>query len=981
MKIIIFVIVGFLASLSSPNLRAAASGGVSQKADWGLTGVTTPLEEYGLSLGDITVGRVFNPIGQLKHEDSILLARRLTHITNPWQELTPGTGLIVDGRKAVIRQIQPNTPPTTKQIGLRVKLTVEEISGTIMTLEWEQELHNLNSAVPKPSRDQAVDLLKNNLRPGVHLIVNGDRKIISRRKISYTSTVSKNNKDLRFEADYYALSGGKGTLFGAPAASENITDVAWEIKDGLLGLTQDTAQLVTWKFRARDNDKDYIPNVTVLHRARGVISSIRLLEDNFAEAYVQSTHDNQIHTQQFKWEQLRDDKGSTSWQLREHQDDFIEIFRINDSNIEFKITPDSLLRANRQASAFFRSRKQNTGSLQLSSNILDADTVSDQIKNLQNIVKSDASETIKIDAKRQAIIYLARFYEHQATTLQALRQERLFRANSKREQARKYERHAWLTKRKIELLKENNITVKFSDTYGATQPGDLNVAALAITDILNQLKDYEETEIPALKGSSLKVEFSNLLRKNNSLKNEAVRMREEAKGLASMPAEHLNTTKGGIDSTAFDQKISKNYTLALQFWSEYIFRTQGLKDGARKLGETGIDGNIPPPDPYLPEILLRQAWIYRQMGLTERAISTYFDVLTGATKQKINSLTRFERIALVARSQIANCYYEEAKDREDINEAIDLYSRLLRSDANELDSSQVELKLLRALFKSDTYARTEIRRLERDLTALENSITKQSPNSNPISISRNLLANEGERVRGEIAVIEQDRAKNWTLLKNHAERFIDNYKNAEPNLRYDGEIRYYKIAANKALGNALHVQRDMEILMNNESAPPELQQAWLTTRVRVMIDVANLLFSEATDAEEIASALSYKKNTIELQRELQPKGAAGQEQPESRHALPQNLVLAINGYKHALEYDQTYRSQIMLRQQIGFSLERLGQKKKAKETYEQISHLCEMHNDDLNPTLKVVKMYATLKLINLEKELKQAEDGNESDGT
>ena len=89
----------------------------------------------------------------------------------------------------------------------------------------------------------------------------------------------------------------------------------------------------------------------------------------------------------------------------------------------------------------------------------------------------------------------------------------------------------------------------------------------------------------------------------------------------------------------------------------------------------------------------------------------------------------------------------------------------------------------------------------------------------------------------------------------------------------------------------------------------------------------------------------------------------------------------MSGYKHALEYDQTYRSQIMLRQQIGFSLERLGQKKKAKETYEQISHLCGMHNDDLNPTLKVVKMYATLKLINLEKELKQAEDGNESDGT
>jgi len=976
MKIIVLVIVGFLAALPSSGLIAAASGAVAQKTDWGLTGVTTPLEEYGLSLGDITVSRVFNPIGQLKHDDSIILARRLTHITNPWQELTPGTGLIVAGNKAVIRQIQPDTPPTTKQTGLRVKLTVEEISGTIMTLEWEQELHNLNSAVPKPSRDQAVDLLKNNLRAGVHLIINGDRKVISSREISYTSTVSKNNKDLRFKADYYALSGSKGTLLGSPSASENITDAAWRIKDGLLDLAQDTAQLVTWKFRARDNDEDNIPPVTVLHRARGTVSSISLLEDNTAGAYIQSTHGSQTHTQQFKWKQLQDDKGNSSWQLTEHQDDFIEIFRINDGNIEFKITPDSLLRANRQASEFFRSRKQNTGALQLSSNILDADTVSDQITNLEKIIKSDASETIKIDAKRQAVIYLARFYEHQATILQALRQERVFRANAKLELARKYERHEWLTKRKIELLEKNNASVKFSDTHGKPQPSDLNVATLTISETLNQLKNYEETEIPVLKGSSLKVELSDLLRKNTSLKNEAIRLREEAQG---MSPGHSNTTKGNTDSAEFDQKISKNHNLALQFWSEYIFRTEGLKDGARKLGETGIDGNIPPPDPYLPEILLRQAWIYRQMGLTQRAISTYFDVLAGAAKQKVSNLTRFQRITLVARSQIANCYYEEAKDREDINEAIDLYSRLLRSDENELDGSQVELKLLRALFKSDTYARNEIRRLERNLTTLADSITKQNPNFNSTSISRNLLTNESKRVQGEIAVIEQDRAKNWTLLKKHAERFIENYRNTEPNLRYDGEIRYYKIAANKALGNALHVQRDMEILMNNESAPPELQQAWLTTRVRVMIDVANLLYSEAIDAEAIAQSLHSKNKTSQLA--LKPDQPALKNPQEGiLHALPQNLVLAINGYEHALEYDQTYRSQIMLRQQIGFSLERLGQKKEAKDIYEEISGLCEMHNDDLNPTLKVVKMYATLKVNNLEKELKQAKAGNESGG-
>ncbi len=126
---------------------------------------------------------------------------------------------------------------------------------------------------------------------------------------------------------------------------------------------------------------------------------------------------------------------------------------------------------------------------------------------------------------------------------------------------------------------KNNASVKFSDTHGKPQPSDLNVATLTISETLNQLKNYEETEIPVLKGSSLKVELSDLLRKNTSLKNEAIRLREEAQG---MSPGHSNTTKGDTDSAEFDQKISKNHNLALQFWSEYIFRTEGLKDGARK---------------------------------------------------------------------------------------------------------------------------------------------------------------------------------------------------------------------------------------------------------------------------------------------------------------------------------------------------------------------------------------------------------------
>jgi tetratricopeptide (TPR) repeat protein len=284
------------------------------------------------------------------------------------------------------------------------------------------------------------------------------------------------------------------------------------------------------------------------------------------------------------------------------------------------------------------------------------------------------------------------------------------------------------------------------------------------------------------------------------------------------------------------------------------------------------------------------------------------------------------------------------------------------------------------------------------------------------------LEKERKRILGEISVIEQDRTKNWTLLKNHADQFIESNNEAEPDLGHDGEIRYYQIAANKALGNALHVQRDMQILLDDESTPPEFQQAWLTTRVRVIIDVANLLFSEAVEAQASATALQPTDSTFVLQKPLNPKvypkhwGTPPLQGKESRlvslsggygkgsleledwiktnlksdedkgilptiilespkHVLPQNLILAINGYKQALKYDQSYRSQIMLRQQIAWCHERLDQKKEAIETYKEIRHLCEMHTQDLSATLKVVLFMAKVKQDGLTQELQQKKDG------
>ena len=85
------------ALLLASSFKAAEETSAPKLSMSNLSGVPTPLEEYGLSIGDITVTRVINPLGQLKQNSPIMLARRIRTITNPWAELTPGTAIGASG--------------------------------------------------------------------------------------------------------------------------------------------------------------------------------------------------------------------------------------------------------------------------------------------------------------------------------------------------------------------------------------------------------------------------------------------------------------------------------------------------------------------------------------------------------------------------------------------------------------------------------------------------------------------------------------------------------------------------------------------------------------------------------------------------------------------------------------------------------------------------------------------------------------------
>ncbi|SVE63978.1 uncharacterized protein METZ01_LOCUS516832, partial [marine metagenome] len=228
-----------------------------------------------------------------------------------------------------------------------------------------------------------------------------DRVVVTERTFRYPPD-STLDRDLDLSIKYQSLSGGEGELTGEPSTSEVQDDSAWDLqaKDGAT-LANDTLQLITWTLHNRDGDENHTPPIDVLHRFRGTISHLQLKGEREVLATAKFDQDGHAHTHIFKWEQETDDKGQSLWRLAPGVDDYVEIFRINDTNISFKVTPDALLDANRYNAGLLQEKIKNPGNIKtrsLTPGNVDADSLTNQIDALKKIVNSDASKAIKLDA-------------------------------------------------------------------------------------------------------------------------------------------------------------------------------------------------------------------------------------------------------------------------------------------------------------------------------------------------------------------------------------------------------------------------------------------------------------------------------------------------------------------------------------------------------------------------------------------------------
>lgn len=108
-----------------------------------------------------------------------------------------------------------------------------------------------------------------------------------------------------------------------------------------------------------------------------------------------------------------------------------------------------------------------------------------------------------------------------------------------------------------------------------------------------------------------------------------------------------------------------------------------------------------PEDIIIPEIFLRQAYIYRELGSFEVAIGKLYSVMRAALNISNENLGYYQRVVLTAQSEIAETYYLQGN----YPKAAEFYSVLLNNkDQEELNVPVVKVKLIRSLARSKDYS-------------------------------------------------------------------------------------------------------------------------------------------------------------------------------------------------------------------------------------------------------------------------------------
>jgi tetratricopeptide (TPR) repeat protein len=106
-----------------------------------------------------------------------------------------------------------------------------------------------------------------------------------------------------------------------------------------------------------------------------------------------------------------------------------------------------------------------------------------------------------------------------------------------------------------------------------------------------------------------------------------------------------------------------------------------------------------PHDLRIPEVLLRQGEIFRQMGLNSMALTKFYAVMTSALVLKSDQFDYYASLVLRAQTEIAETHYRAGRHTE----AAECLARLLKQETAVLDRPHILYKLIRSQMAVDRY--------------------------------------------------------------------------------------------------------------------------------------------------------------------------------------------------------------------------------------------------------------------------------------
>jgi tetratricopeptide (TPR) repeat protein len=159
-----------------------------------------------------------------------------------------------------------------------------------------------------------------------------------------------------------------------------------------------------------------------------------------------------------------------------------------------------------------------------------------------------------------------------------------------------------------------------------------------------------------------------------------------------------------------------------------------------------------PDDPSVPEVLLREGLLYRQMKAYGMAFSKFYGVMTTILNLKLDASGYYQRLVLQAQTEIAETYYLQGN----FDEAASFFERLLKLNPSGLDKDEIRLKYIRCLAAAAKHPEV-VRNAQELLTSNPNEAEARFL----LALSLQQLGRKDESLRQVIFLLDAPGAKTW----------------------------------------------------------------------------------------------------------------------------------------------------------------------------------------------------------------------------